>query len=105
MDPAFCVSFQSQHKFKFILFDNHANISRNKVARAKVLEFIDHPSTNRCNIPTVYKTILNGPPVAIIWYYLPNCWENPTIQKDARKMFFFFLFFVGILQVFHMFSK
>ena len=40
----FCISIQSQHKFKFVLTDNIANISRNKVARAKVLEFIDHPS-------------------------------------------------------------
>ena len=44
MHPAFCILIQSQPKFKFILSDNHANILRNKVARAKDLEFIDHPS-------------------------------------------------------------
>ena len=44
MQPAFCISVQNQHKFKFIFSDNHAIISRNKVARAKVLEFIDHPA-------------------------------------------------------------
>ena len=43
MQPAFCISIQSQHKLKFILSDNHADISRNKAAKAKVLEFIDHP--------------------------------------------------------------
>ena len=39
-----CIPIQSHHKFKSILSDNLANISRNKIARAKVLEFIDHPS-------------------------------------------------------------
>ena len=38
MHPAFCISILSQHKLKFILSDNHANISRNKEARGKVLD-------------------------------------------------------------------
>ena len=43
MHPAVYILILSQHMLQFILSENHENISRNKEARAKALEFIVTP--------------------------------------------------------------